>query len=375
MLVTLGFGLAACSTGSAPASPEPAAPAASGDLDLSGVCNDTISIQLQWQPQSDMGALFQLLGDDYSTDSSQKSVTGSLIAGGEDTGVDLRLLSGGPAIGFQPVISQLYTDDSIDLGLVHSDEAIVASGDQPVIGVTPLLTYSPQILMWDPSTYGDDFSIKDIASTGAPVVVASTGLYPAWLVSKGFVTADQVDKSFDGAPARFVSDPSIFQQGFANSEPYTYENDTESWNKPIGYELLRDVGYNVYASNVSVRKDKLEEMTPCLEKLVPIIQQATVDYLASPEQTNQKIVDVVGSDDAYFPYTIGEADFSSKMLGDEGLIANENDTVGTYDMIRAQGFIDELAPIAEAEGAAVVPSLSAEDLFTDQFSDISIALP
>jgi hypothetical protein len=375
MLAILGFGLAACSSGSDAATSETIAPPAAAGSDLAGACGDTVSIQLQWQPQSDMGALFQLLGPDYTADSGEKSVTGSLIAAGEDTGVDLRLLSGGPAIGFQPVISQLYTDDSIDLGLVHSDEAILASTDQPVVGVTPLLTYSPQMIMWDPATYGGDFSIKDIAATGAPVVVAPGGLYPAWLVEKGFVTADQIDTSYDGAPARFVSDPSIFQQGYANSEPYVYEEVTPDWDKPIGYELLRDAGYDVYASNLSVRADKLEEMTPCLEKLVPIIQQATVDYLGSPEETNQKIVDVVTADSAYFPYTIGEADYSAGLLKDEGVIANENGAVGVYDMTRAQGFIDELAPIATAQGFDVAADLSADDLFTDRFSDTSIALP
>jgi hypothetical protein len=368
--------LTACSTPDTSPAADPeadAAGAAAGDLELTEVCDADLTVQLQWQPQSDMGAMFRLLGDDYTTDSARKSVTGSLIASGADTGVDLTLLAGGPAIGFQPVTSQLYTDDEIDFGLVHSDQLIAAAGAQPVIGVTPLLTYSPAMLMWDPETYGEDFGIADIASTDASVVVSAEQAYPTWLVAKGYAHADQIDGSYDGNPARFVSDPTIIQQGFANSEPYTYENDTPSWGRPVGYQLLRDAGFDIYASNFVVRADRLEEYSACLERLVPIIQQASADYIAEPGPVNEKIVDVVSSDSTYYSYSMGQADFSAKLLVDEGLIADENGTLGGYDLDRAERFVTELIPVIESTGVELPEGLTAADLFTTEFVDTTIS--
>ncbi|MER7555796.1 hypothetical protein ABTZ46_02575 [Nocardioides sp. NPDC126508] len=349
--------------------------AATGAQRLDDVCGKSVVVQLQWQPQSDMGALFELLGPDYRVDTEAKSVTGTLVSDGKDTGVDLTLRAGGPAIGFQSVTSQMYVDDSIDLGLVHSDQLIAAAGDQPVVGVTPLLTHSPAILMWNPDTYGKDFSLTELADSDATVVVSPEQAFPAWLVAKGYATKAQIDTSYDGNPARFVAEPTIVQQGFANSEPYTYERDTPAWNKPVGYQLLKDVGYDPYASNLSVRADQVEEKAPCLERLVPLVQQASADYITAPAATNKVITDVVAADSTYFPYSIGEADYSAELLAEEGLIENESGFLGGYDAERTSSFVEEVAPIIRAQGNAVPDDVKADALFTGRFVDESIKLP
>ena len=58
-------------------------------------------------------------------------MTAPLVAGGTDTGVELEIRSGGPAIGFQQVSAQMYADKTITLGLVSTDEAIQNSAQQP----------------------------------------------------------------------------------------------------------------------------------------------------------------------------------------------------------------------------------------------------
>jgi hypothetical protein len=121
------IGLTACSSSEAEtAKAESLEPAAEAQ-NLAGLCPENVVVQLQWQPQSDMGALFEMLGPGYSVDTDDKSVSGTLVAGGKDTGVDLTLRAGGPAIGFQSVSSQMYVDDSITLGLVHGDQVIAAA--------------------------------------------------------------------------------------------------------------------------------------------------------------------------------------------------------------------------------------------------------
>ncbi|MGW1816553.1 hypothetical protein ACWCQM_23660 [Streptomyces sp. NPDC002125] len=358
--------------GSATASVDIAPAAAAERLD--GVCPSTVVVQLQWQPQSDMGALFEMLGPGYRVDSSDKSVTGPLVAGGKDTGVDLTLKAGGPAIGFQSVPSQMYADDSVHLGLVHSDQLIAASGAQRVVGVTPLLKYSPAMLMWDPEAH-PGLSLDSLAGSGATVLVSKDQFYPDWLVAKGLVKKKQLDTGYDGNPARFVGDPEVVQQGFANSEPYTYEKETPAWGRKVGFQLLKDAGYDIYASNLTVRADRMEKLAPCLKKLVPIVQKAGAAYIGSPKATNGTIVDVVSQDSSYSPYTQGEADYSAAFLKDEGLIAEEADgSLGTYDMERVASFVDELAPVIREKGSAVPAGLKPGDVFTDAYTDHSVGI-
>ena len=374
------FTLTACSSSSeTPA--EEAAPeqttleSAPEAQQLADVCPANVGVQLQWQPQSDQGALFAMLGPDYTVDTNDKSVTGTLVAGGLDTGVDLTMKAGGPAIGFQSVPSQLYLDDSLILGIVHGDMLMAAAADQPVTGVTPLLKYSPAILMWDPETHPDFKTVADIGKTDATVVTSEGQIYPAWMVAKGMLEESQIDPSYDGSPARFVGDPSIVQQGFANSEPYVYESETPEWDKPIGYGLIKEVGYDIYASNMSVRADRLEELAPCLEKLVPIIQQAGVDYAASPDEVNAKIVDIVSQDSTYSPYTEGEASYGAKTLVEQGLLAAEDDgSFGVYDPARIARNVEDLRGVLATTGNIVPADMTDEDLFTNRFSDPSIAM-
>ncbi|NDZ95070.1 nitrate ABC transporter substrate-binding protein [Streptomyces sp. SID6673] len=335
---------------------------------LAEVCPKDVVVQLQWQPQSDMAGVIGLLGPGYTVDTEKKAVTGPLAFDGKDTGVDITLRAGGPAIGFQSVASAMYADDSIDLGLVHGDQLISAAKEQRVVGVTPLLQYNPSIIMWDPASHPDQKTIADIGRTNASVVVSKDQIFPQWLVAKGLLKQSQLDTSYDGAPARFVGDPTITQQGFANSEPYTYEHETPSWDKPVAYEMVKDAGYDVYASNVSVRADKLEQMSPCLQKLVPMIQQTGKDYVNSPDAINATIVDWVSKDVAFTPYSAGEAAYSAELLKDKAVIAPGTDGVyGSYDMAKAQSTVDDLVPILNAGGANLPAHLSADQVYTTRF--------
>ncbi|MEU0541741.1 nitrate ABC transporter substrate-binding protein [Nocardia sp. NPDC005978] len=349
-------------------------PPAPAEQQLAGLCPATVAVQLQWEPETDSGPLFGLLGPGYRVDSDANKVTGPLVVDGKDTGVDLELRAGGPAIGFQTVPSQMYVDSSITLGLTHSEHAIAAAAAQPIVAVTTLLRYSPQMLMWDPATRSGWRGIADIGKSGAPVVVSQGQLYPEWLVARGLLQANQIDTSYDNGPSRFVSDPSFAQQGFANSEPYVYEHEVRAWNKPVAYQLLRDVGYEGYARTVNVRADKLNELRPCLQRLVPMIQRATAQFRADPGPVNDVVVDVVAKSANFAPYSAELAAFGSRVLIDNGLIGNDTDGVtGSFDEARVQRVIDEFAPILRRGGAKVPDGLTARDLVTKEFLDPAIS--
>ncbi|MFT4126458.1 MAG: nitrate ABC transporter substrate-binding protein [Gordonia sp. (in: high G+C Gram-positive bacteria)] len=350
-----------------------ALPAAPAEYNLASVCPENIVVQLQWQPQSDMAGVIGLMGPGYTVDAGEKSATGPLVFNGGDTGVDITLRAGGPAIGFQSVPSVMYSDDAIDLGLVHGDQMISAAAAQRVVGLTPLLQYNPSILMWDPATHPDWHTIADIGRSNATVVVSKDQVFPQWLVAKGLLKQSQLDTSYDGAPARFVGDPSIAQQGFANSEPYTFEHETPSWNKPVGYAMVHDAGYDVYASNLAVRPDRLESLRGCLAKLVPMIQQTGKNYVNSPDAINATITDWVSQDISFTPYSAGEAAYSAKLLKDKGVIGPDAAGVwGGYDLTKAQNSINELIPVLNRTGSTLPAQIPVAQLYTDEFIDTQV---
>ena len=57
---------------------------------------------------------------------TSRSSRGPLVAGGEETGIDIEVRTGGPAIGDQPVSVQQYADDSITLGYANTEGQIAA---------------------------------------------------------------------------------------------------------------------------------------------------------------------------------------------------------------------------------------------------------
>ena len=170
------------------------------------------------------------------------------------------------------------------------------------------LEKNPQMIMWDPATYPDVTTIADLGQTDAKVLFFQGATYMEYLTGSGVLTASQVDGSYDGTPANFVaSGGTIAQQGFASAEPYIYENDVSEWGKPVAYQLIHDTGYPIYSHPLAIRAGDLEDLRSCLEQLVPIVQQATVDYVTDPSTANALILDLVETYDTGWVYSEGVA--------------------------------------------------------------------
>jgi hypothetical protein len=379
-VLLIGAAVAGCAgsppSGASPGSPTAARlPLAVGDQRLSDVCPPTVVIQDLWEPDANQATEYQLVGPGYTVDSAHKRVIGPLVVDGKDTGVKVEVRSGGAAIGFVTVPAQMYLDHSIMLGSVQADLAIATSADQPVTAVVAPLTKSPQILMWDPASHPNWRTIGDIGSTDASVVVAKDNFFPALLVSKGLINKNQIDTGYTGAPSRFVTDPTIAQQGYATSEPYIYRHEIPSWAKPVRYQLLSDVGYSIYPQMLSVRSADLARLAPCLTKLVPIVQRAAADYLADPARTNALIVDLVRSYNDGWTYSIGVANYAAATLKRLGIMANDTSgPLGGIDPARMRTIVDTFAPILARSGANVRPNLTPADLSTTRFLDPTIKL-
>jgi hypothetical protein len=340
-------------------------------------CPSTIVIQTDWNPEAEHGGQYELLGPNPTINSGAKEVTGELIAhGGIDTGVQIQLRAGGPAIGYQDVSSQMYKDTSITLGYVGTDEQISLSATQPTVAVLAGLEISPQIIQWSPAAHPTWKTIADIGKTSTPVLYFQGASYMDYLLGKGILQKSQVNGSYDGTPTVFVaSGGQDAVQGFATAEPYIWSHDVRTWDKPLKYQLIADAGFNFYQQALAVRKGDLAKLTPCLKKLVPIMQQAIIDYTSNPEPVIKLILQLVTAYNNGWTYTQGTGDYAVATMKKLGIIGNAPDgTLGDFTTSRVQQLISILVPIYNKQGKQTLTRLKPADIVTSQFIDPSISL-
>jgi hypothetical protein len=347
--------------------------ASGGEGSLAADCPANIVIQTDWFPQSEHGALYQMVGADYTVDTEKKTVKGSLIdSAGISTGVTIEVRTGGPAIGFSPVSTTMATDTSITMGYVSTDDAAFNFETVKTLAVVAPLEINPQIIMWDPETYPDVKGIADLGEAGITLNVFAGGSFLDVFVAEGVVSQDQIDPSYDGSPARFISEGGkVAQQGFASAEPYQYKNEFADWGKDVAYELVHDAGFEIYAAPLAIRAEEKEALSACLTKFVPIVQQAAIDFINDGARANAIIIDAVAKFADFWVYGEGVAAYSTETMKALGLVGNGPDsTLGNFDFDRANKVLDQM----RTAGLKVSADLKAEDIYTNEFIDSDIGL-
>lgn len=374
LLAASAFTFAACGDDEEEPSAAASTPAAAGDVSLKGICPDTVVIQTDWMPEADHSESYALIGGTPEYDKGKKRVSGDLYAQGKPTGVKVEVRAGGPATGFQTPTQQMYTDSDITLGYENTDEAVRNSAKTPMVQVMAPREKWAQVLIFDPESH-DFKSIADIGKTDTKVLYFKGNYYMDYLVGAGILKKDQVDSSYDGTPARFVtSGGKLVQQGFITAEPWQYENTVKQWAKPVATLNISDAGYPNYGETVAVKKSKLEELSPCLEKLVPIMQQAQVDYAKDPTATNEVIVKAAATYGGW-DYPAELAKYGAEKQVEVGIIGDgETPGLGDISEERTQEIIDLTKPIFEKQNVPVKEGLTASELFTNEFIDPSISL-
>ncbi len=341
-------------------------------VSLAGVCPDPLVIQLDWEPESEHGGIYQLVGDGYEIDVDAKSVRGPLVAGGEDTGIDVEVRIGGFAVGFQPVQSLLYQDQDIFMGFVRATEAMASYADVPIVSVMATFEKSAFAVYWDPETYPNVNEIADLKDEGATILLGRPDVFQDWWVAEGIMDESQMDLTDQPKPAAFIGQGGqVAEAGFATAEPYIYEVEVPEWGKPVRTQLIHDTGFREYFQALGVRATDAVDRADCLRQVVPIIQQAHVDFLNNPDPTNQLILELVDTYDTGWIYTEGVADFAVATMLELGIMGNgDNDTLGDFDMDR----VVELLGIIDQVTDADVSGLAPEDLVTNEFIDYNIGL-
>jgi hypothetical protein len=354
-----------------------APPAAAGDNLAAAGCPSTIVIQAGWFPTMDIAVPFQLMGDDYKVDVAKKRVSGSLVVKGKDTGVDIEFRSGGPAVGFQNGPAVAYQDKSINLVLANLDEIIAGSDKAPMQAVVAPMNGDPQAVIYDPAQHQDWNTLADVGQTDTKVLYNNSSRAAfAYLVGSGILRPNQISPTYDGSPSQFVqARGKIAVQGYATNEVGVYES-LPQWHKPVGYFLIQDSGYPDYAGVLAIRPADKEKLAPCLQKLVPIVQQAQIDLMANPSPAADKIVKSVADFHSIFQYPAPNATFGMCQISREGLVSNPHGgPLGTLEPAKVSRILAVLKPILAAQHTNVPADLTADKLATNEFLDGSKLLP
>ena len=376
--VALALASAACSGSDSKTttSSGSSAPIADSDaLTLKGTCPDKIVVQTDWFPEDEYSVFYGLLGPNANPNKSKFTISGPLIASGKDTGVTIEIRSGGDAIGGQQVSAAMYADKSITLGVVSTDEQIQNSQKQPTLAVFAPLDISPIMIMWDKDKHPEFNTISDIGQSDTKVLYFQTDTYMKYLTGAGILREKQLDGSYTGAPDQWVAQGGkVAQAGFATEEPYIYQHDLPK-HYNIAYQLVNDTNYPMYGQATVIRAADKATLAPCLKKLVPILQQSQVDFMASPTKTTNLIVKTVNDYHGFWTYSAGEAAYAYDTIKKQNIISNgANSTLGDMDQARIQRMLDILKPIFESQGKALKPGLTPADLFTDEYINTKIGL-
>jgi hypothetical protein len=345
---------------------------------VDGPCPKNLVIQTDWLPEMEHGGVYQLIGPSGTADKGKKVYSGPLQAryrgpSGVDT-VEIR--AGGAAIDNRTVSDVMMVDDTIYLGFINTDDVIAdRAKSQSFTGVASTLDLSPQMLMWSPARY-TVAQFSDLAKTRAKVLYFPGATYIDFLLSRGYITQDQLDPSYDGSPARWLATRGdVIQQGFATNEVYTYENELGGWRRPIDFFLIHWLGYENYPAMLSVRSDRLAQSSACLKLLVPVLQRAWVDFLTEPNQVSAAIVSIDDTYNTFFKVSKALNDEAIRKMRQYQIASNGADSIyGNFDEDRVSRFVAIVQDIYRKRGRPLPTGISTSDIVTNQFIDPAISL-
>lgn len=348
---------------------------------LADVCPDPLIIQKDWLAQAEHGGFYQMIG------AGGEMSAGRYVGPLGSTGIDLMILEGGGGIGLgdgETAYSALHLGNSRagvtpHLGYQELDNSFLFSKRFPTVGVFAPLDNAPQGLFWDKGTYPEGFrsldDLKQFADSGKGMIYVSTiqrtfGLY---LVQSG-VSRDVFVEGYRGDGENFVTNNGTWlNQGFVTSEPYSFSTGN-NWGKPIDAVTVGELGYRNYTGMLSVATPRLDELAPCLEKVVPIMQQAWIDYVNNPDEVNKLISDFneAGHATSWWKTPMGKMEYASKTLKERGIVGNGvNDTLGDFDMERVAEMQAIVKPWLDERSN---PDVKPEDVVTNRFIDPAIGL-
>lgn len=365
-VAALALPLAACSTGEA-----------GGTGLVRDGCPPDIRIATDDLPRVEWGFLYSLLDPDRLLVQS-RSVSAPLLIDGEPSGARLTILTGDPddAVGADV---ELHEDESILLGAVDTDAAILDSVRTPSVGVFAPTLRDSRMIYWDAQVYP---GIRSIQALGDRLVPDGSALVPfelvpddpflAYAVGAGLLLPEQaLTDGPRGLPAFLDGTGIPAQVGDALLEPSLFPRPADGSPELVEWQLLDDAGYE-RDTVLSARPQAIVRYADCLDVLVPVLQRALRDYLADPEATTALLVELsAGFGDPGYDVRVAAAALEA-LDADDIAGSGLDGTLGDIDFGRIRDLLKRAVPAWKEAGLAVPADVEAEDIATNRFIDRSI---
>lgn len=364
--------LAACAS--------PATAGVSPDLVRAG-CPTDIRIQTDSLPRVEWAFLYGLL-DAERFRVGDGEVSGDLLVDGTPTGATLTILTGDPTDGVS-ANQQLNDDPDLLLGAVDTDVAVIDAKRYPTVGVFAPLARDPRLLFWDAENYPALRNIERIAGTtsadGTALPVASVPGDPfiQYAVGSGWITPEQIvagtDVDVELTVPAFVEGGGVrAQAGDDLVDPYLLSQDDVG--RVTRWQVIDDIGYTRDAGVLSAEPQTLVRYADCFQVLVPVLQQALVDYAGDPEPANELVVELAAQlgDTAYGPELAAAA--TAELLDARYLGNGRDDTIGDLDLGRVRGLLENAVPRWRDAEVPLPSGVTADTIVTNRFIDRSIGL-
>lgn len=339
------------------------------DGPLIDVCGDTIVVQASDFPLVGNGPLYALLGVAPTIDLDRQTVSAPLTrADGTVEDVTLEIRSGGPAVGFRSAVDLMAVDDSIDMALASTADAVRDRTTLATTAVMSLTDRSSDAVIIDPVTYP---SVTDLATLGAQdIEVRHVTDAPViqFLTETGVLSADQLTPGSDELPASFVeAEGTLAQQGDVTVEPALLPV-LPQWGRPVIALAASESGWASLDDMLVVDAEAERLSDECLGRLVPVVQRAIIDYLDDPTPTNALMSEVRAQFNPLERLTAELLNAGTRLAVEAGVFdLDRPDAPGTIETGRLAVFLGELASATGAVPVAV------DDLVDDRFIDTTIS--
>ena len=192
-------------------------------------------------------------------------------------GLDVSVQMGGPQVNGL----QLAAAGRIDVAMGDALQVLAVNEQAvPLVAIAATFQKNPTVVIAHPGVRALD-ELK-----GKPVAVgaASNTTFWPWLKTRyGFTDAQKRPYGFSVQP--FLADPSLSQQGFVTSEPFSIE---QAGIVPKVF-LLADLGYPPYSEVLIVSRDTLARRHDALVRFVQASAEGWKSYLANPAPGNALI--------------------------------------------------------------------------------------
>ncbi len=355
----------------APATEAPAteAPAATTAAPAEGgPCPAKLTIQTDWFPELEHGGTYQLIGPGGTASKDTVSYSGPVqpqyaVGGLQEIEIG--------TVKFDKTNSSILLDGEADMAYINMSDVIKDSAFVPMVAIAKTLDKDPQMVMWDP-TQNDVQKPEDIAASGAKVLHFPGTAYIDYMTAAGIMTAEQDDPNYDGSDAKWVADGgNFFQQGFATNEVYKYENEIQ-WKDgapaDVSFYTVADLGFDNYPAAITMLQSRADELDACLKLLVPVMQQAWIDFLADPTPVMDRMIEINVEHDGFWTLTPEVNAAGIALVESDNFAVNSSDgTYCSFDEARVQGLYDILAPIYAEQGTEVAPSI--DGVFTNKYCE------